>query len=241
MRKVGILLKIFSKEEYKNDFLAGKIYMNTIQYFRDFEDSLDGNVADKHEAIHGWLQPGEFKLMIGAEGDMREIDQDSLSSPVTISLNAHMHANIFCMTHLHSHEIDMDNLNRGDLDKLKEFFTLPEDVINLGKYAVVIHEPSIFLSKFRNKAQELYNNGKISWYQSKQVNYYDEVNKSLVLESEMDAPFYKQSKFSHQNEYRFLIMRENGLNEALTIDIGDIRSICSEIATEDFNDLIEFH
>lgn len=239
MRKVGILLKIFSKEEYKNDFLSGKIYMNTIQYFRDFEDSKDGNVADKHEAIHGWLQPGEFKLMIGAEGDMREIDQDSLTSPMTISLNSHMYSNIFCMTQLHSHDIDMDNLKEGDLDKLKEFFTLPEDVINLGKYAVVIHKPSVFTSRFRDKAQELYNNGEISWYQSKQVSYYDEVNKSVVL-SEMDAPFYKQSKFSHQNEYRFLVMRDNGMNKAFTVDIGDIRDMCSEIATEEFNELIEF-
>lgn len=239
MKKIGILLKIFSKKKFRDDFLSGNIYMNTIQYFRDYEDEHDGNVSDENEALHGWFQPGAFKLMIGVGDDMREINQDSLSSPMAIRLNAHNHANVFCMTQLHSHDVDMSNPLPGDIERLREYFTLPDDASKLGDYAVIINEPEVFLSKLIGRAQELYNEGQIAWYQSRAVSYYDEINESLSLENELEAPFYKQSKYSHQQEYRFLLINKLNINKPYVLDIGDIRHLCSEIKTNEFNGLID--
>ena len=44
------LLKFLENEQYQNDFLNGKLYMNTLKYFKENE-KLDIARADKLETI----------------------------------------------------------------------------------------------------------------------------------------------------------------------------------------------
>ncbi|HHJ0103612.1 TPA: hypothetical protein ACQD72_001620 [Yersinia enterocolitica] len=239
-RKVGVLLKIFSNEKYKDEFLRGNLYMNTIDYFRKYEENTDGNVADKNEALSGWWQPNEIKIVIEVNGEKRELNPNDMPAPVTLSMNAHDHANIFCMTHLHSHEIDMSRVTSiEEENKLREYFTLPEDMEKLGEHLVVITDPMLFLQKTRNAAQMLIDAGQGFWYSAKQISYYDEVKSSLFLKNEMEAPFHKQKKYEHQSEYRICFGRDNPNNVAKTLSIGDISDITVVTKTKEFNGLIE--
>jgi hypothetical protein len=239
-KKIGVLLKVFSCEEFRESFLSGILYMNTIEFFRNFEESIEGNIADKHEALTAWMQPHDFILELEVDGVKHVFNPEDMAGPMTTSMKLHNNANVFCMTQLHSHDLDMTNLKGEEEIKLaRSYFTLPKEVEALGDYTVVITNPSEFLNRFRNAAQKLCEEQKANWYCSKQVQYYDELNSSLVLEDLMNAPFHKQSKYSHQSEYRLCVISDNASGEVLKLDIGDIKDIAFKTMTKDFNSLLE--
>ena len=60
-----------------------------------------------------------------------------------------------------------------------------------------------------------------------------------MLDNSRDAPFYKQSLYSHQNEYRLCLTRDNPDDEPYVMHIGDLRNISMEINTSEFNSLID--
>lgn len=240
MKKIGILAKVFSCEEYKEDFLNGNIYMNTIQYFRDYEEETEGNVGDKYEALTGWLQPHEYRFEIVVNGVKHTLNPNDIVGPITTTMNRHNHANVFCMTHLHSHELDMSSIKSEEEYRLAEkYFTLPEEVKNLGDYMVVITNPMEFVRRARDEAQRLYDINDAIYYQSKQVVYYDAATQSLMLDNDNDAPFYKQNRYAHQNEYRLCLLRDNPDDKPYTMKIGNLRDISMELKTSDFNSLLE--
>lgn len=240
MKKVGILLKVFSSEKYKEDFLNGNLYMNTIDYFRRYEEDTKGNIADVNEALTGWFQPHEFKFEIEVNGVKHTLNPDDMVGPITTRMNMHDHANVFCMTHLHSHDIDMGNIKSEEEEALvKDYFSLPKDVENLGEHLVIITDPRAFVRRAIEAAKKLCEDGIAISYSSKQVIYYDEASKSLLLKSDSDAPFYKQSMYAHQNEYRLCLMRQNPESKPFTMHIGDLRDISMEARTSEFNSMIE--
>ncbi|GJL32578.1 hypothetical protein TUM17575_51670 [Klebsiella pneumoniae] len=83
MKKIGILLKVFSSEQYKEDFLNGNLYMNTINYFRKYEEEAKGNIGDKYEALTGWMHPHEFRFEIEINGVKHTINPDDIVGPIT--------------------------------------------------------------------------------------------------------------------------------------------------------------
>ena len=242
MKKIGILLKVFSNEAYKKDFLDGNLYMNTINFFRHYEEDIEDNIGDCFEALTGWLHPHEFQLDLSVNGEAITINPDDIVGPITISMMAHNNANVYCMTHLHSHDIDMSNIKSDEeYELLKEYFTLPEDVNNLGEHMVVITNPKEFVRRTVEEGKRLYKLGLALDYQSKQVVYYNESQQSLMLEKFRDAPFHKQSRYAHQNEYRLCLTRNNPNDEPFIMKIGDLRGMSMEIKTSEFNSLIELN
>lgn len=240
VKKIGILAKVFSCEEYKEDFLNGNIYMNTIQFFRSYEEETEGNIGDKYEALTGWMHPHEYRFELEVDGVKHILNPDDIVGPITTSMKIHDHANVFCMTHLHSHDLDMSSIKNEEEFRLAEkYFTLPEEVKNLGEYMVVITNPREFVRRARDEAQRLHDIGDAVYYQSKQVIYYDAATQSIMLDNHNDAPFYKQSKYAHQNEYRLCLVRNNPDNKPYTMKIGSLRDISMELKTNDFNFLLE--
>jgi len=239
-KKIGILFKVFSREDYKEGFLDGHLYMNTIDYFRKYEEELDGNIADKFEALTGWLQPHDVILTLEVNGEKLTLNPDDMAAPTTISMKKHDYANVYCMTQLHSHDIDMSCVKGAEEERLlREYFTLPKESQNLGAYLVIIVNPAAFLERVRLAVLEHMEREDVYAYQAKQVIYYDENTTSLTLKEDMEAPFYKQSKYAHQSEFRLCLLRDNPNNKAFTLNIGSIRDIATEIRTEEFNSLIE--
>ncbi|MGA4664416.1 hypothetical protein ACK6SE_03330 [Enterobacter ludwigii] len=239
-KKIGVLFKVFSREDYKEGFLDGHLYMNTIDYFRKYEEELDGNIADKFEALTGWFQPHDVILTLEVNGEKLTLNPDDMAGPTTISMKKHDHANVYCMTQLHSHDIDMSRVKGEEEERrLRQYFTLPKESENLGAYLVIIVNPAAFLERVRLAVQGHVEKNEVYAYQAKQVIYYDENKTSLTLKNDMEAPFYKQSKYSHQSEFRLCLLRDNVNNKPFTLNIGSIRDIATEIRTEEFNSLIE--
>ena len=51
MRTIFFFVKVFENTKYMEDFLDGKLFMNTLAYFRTVEDNEDANRGDKYEAV----------------------------------------------------------------------------------------------------------------------------------------------------------------------------------------------
>jgi len=239
-KKIGILTRVFSTADYREAFLDGKLYMNTIDFFRNYEEKDDGNIADVHEALSGWMHPHEFRLEIEFNGVKHVLNPEDMSGPMTTSMTIHKHANVFCMTHLHSHELDMSAIKgEEELELARSYFKLPKEVEKLGNFMVVISNPDEFLRRIKIEVQRLFEEKKAIWYSSKQVKYYDESNTSLILKDVMDAPFHKQLKYFHQCEFRICLIRDNLLNQPFEMNIGSIKDISIPIDTRDFNSMIE--
>jgi len=239
-KKIGVLFKVFSKKKFKDDFLDGSLYMNTIDYFRKYEEDLEDNIADRFEALSWWLQPNDAIIELECNGEKITLSHKDLAAPSTLRRYKYDCANIYCMTHLHSRDIDTSCVKSGQEEKLLEsYFILPPEIENLGKYLVMIFEPVSFLDRVKEKSFELAEEIGLKTFMAGQVTYYDEKNSSLVLDDDFDSVFHKQSKFSHQSEFRLCLIRDNPENERIVLNIGSIRDIAIEMETKDFNRIIK--
>ncbi|WP_047647780.1 hypothetical protein [Enterobacter asburiae] len=240
-KEYGFFVKVFSKEEYRNDFLKGKIFMNTIKFFKEFEDAHDGNVGDKHEAVGGWFQPKGMRIVIKPEGaEPIIITEEDLGGPVIVRMNRHDAINVFCITLLHSHGVGIDEqVDEETFEKLKSYFTVPDDLANLGEYAVVIPKIPPFLDKIRNAAGALITDKQALSFRAEKVNYYDK-NSSLTLTNPDDAVFYKQSDYEHQSEFRFCLDRGRDVAEPFILEVGDLDGIALPCLTNEINSFIKF-
>lgn len=234
-RYLHVFVKFFSCEKYRNEFLDGKLYMNTIEYFKKYEEVVNSNIADKNEALMAWLQPNDVKVKLQLGETEYELSSKDFAAPLTISVSAHNKCNVFCLTYFHSHNIDVDSpFDTVTFNKLQSYFTLGEGVEELGEFAVMIN-PTVFLKRVKENIEILVENKQVHASAFKPVTYYDEVNSSLALNVQSDAVFHKQSKYSHQSEFRVCIFRDNELNEPFVLDIGDVRDITEIIDTKDLN------
>lgn len=235
---IGFFVRIFSEEKYRDDFIKGNLYMNTIKYFREYEDSHSANVGDKHEALSAWLQPANIRMIIKhPDGDI-VIPGSDIAAPIALRRNRFDSINVFCITVLHSHGITLDDdVSEEDFEKLKSYFTLPSDVINLGRYAAVIPNTGAFLERVRNAAQALVNKEQAVKLVCQQVTYYDPED-SLSLEDENDAIFHKQKNYEHQREYRIALDRGVEVAEPFNMNVGDLTDIAIPVLTEEINGYI---
>jgi len=156
----GFFVKIFSSEEYRNEFIKGNLYMNPLKYFIDLEEEHSGNVGDKHEALSAWLQPSEMRLILELKGQKFEIPSSDIAAPIAIKRTHFDSVNVLCLMSLHSHDISLDgSISAEQVELLKEYFSVPEDVVNLGEYAVIIPNIALFLEKVKVASQHLVDNG----------------------------------------------------------------------------------
>lgn len=234
-RYLQTFVKIFSREEYRNDFLNGKLYMNTIEYFKNYEEVANSNIADKNEALMAWLQPNDVKVQLQLGDTEYELSSKDFASPLTISISSHNNCNIFCLTYLHGKDIDIDSpFDSATFEILQNSFILDKRISELGEFAVSIN-PEIFLERVRKAVEDLVKNKAIVSGISKAVTYYDEDKSSLSLDLHTDAVFHKQSKYSHQSEFRICIFRNNTAGEPFILDVGELRDIAKIINTKDLN------
>ena len=54
MKKIHLLAKIFKEKKYLNDFINGKLYMNSISYFKNYELENDKVRYDGNESLTGY-------------------------------------------------------------------------------------------------------------------------------------------------------------------------------------------
>lgn len=202
------LLKFLQKHQWQNDLLDGKIYMNTLGYFKTYDKS-DKTRSDKHEAIHSYVKPQLIKM-----GNMT-FSENELSM-MTLNSCEYDYCNIYSMYALWKK--DEDDIVYID-EKNKEF----------GSYCVCIHNPKEFLLRIEKLIESSFilNYSKIEYIP---VNTFA----NTYIKEEM-IPFTKFDSYEYQNEFRIIINRQIIENKAYVLEIGNIRDIATVISIDDIN------
>ena len=219
------LFKFFSREEYRDDFLRGRLYFNSLNYFRKTEASDVFGQNDPYECCK-IFQPNSIKVSLGP------LELNDLAGPVSIYCNDDVLTSyIMCFSTI---RFDLQK-QYASLDDLKRDVLFSEKMINYGEHAVAIPRMELFVERLRKAAlKEGYD------FAKGPVNYYD-FSKDNVSNEYPQIAFQKRSEFSYQREFRFLLRKKNAVDEHVILEIGDLSDIAQSCKSADLNGLLEIN
>lgn len=208
----GFPLIKFKNTRIINSLKSGKIYLNSLKWFREYENELgDVVVGDSYE---GMLHINEGELIIKETGEHHKLNDTIIP---TVLSNSY----VFCMTY-----IDPKN------DKFEFDDEQKEELRNFGDAALVILDSEEFLSRIKKAAEEkghkIYFN-KVHYYDEK-VDWAD-IFISLI-QGTHNIAFWKRKAYSNQQEFRIVIPVEDYTEDHIELDIGDISDISKIFTTE---------
>ena len=208
----GFPLIKFKNTRIINSLKSGKIYLNSLKWFREYENELgDVVVGDSYE---GMLHINEGELIIKETGEHHKLNDTIIP---TVLSNSY----VFCMTY-----IDPKN------DKFEFDDEQKEELRNFGDAALVILDSEEFLARIKKAAEEkgykIYFN-KVHYYDEK-VDWAD-IFISLI-QGTHNIAFWKRKAYSNQQEFRIVIPVEDYTEDHIELDIGDISDISKIFTTE---------
>ena len=217
------LFKFFSREEYRDDFLKGHLFFNSLNYFRRAEASDVFGQNDPYECCK-IFQPNSIKVSLGP------LELNDLSGPVSIcGVDDVLKSNIMCFS-----TIRVDSQKKyASLEDLKRDVLFSEKMIKYGEYVVAIPRMELFVERLKKAALKENLDFAIG-----PVNYYD-FSKDNVSDEYPKNAFQKRSEFSYQREFRFLLRKKNAVDEHVILEIGDLSDIAQSCKSADLNGLLE--
>ena len=229
---MDFLAKFFEKQKYADDFLRGKLFANTISYFKELE-SDDGKGDNLEGAIVSRLDDGIITLVATIEetGETREqiLTGGDLAAPFVMSPKWFDHIKVLCM--YADYCGDFRDISDDNFSDLKKHIKISKECIKLGRHAIVITNTLELLRRVEVSASQ-------RGYKIRHglVTYYDPKVGTPVTRRPEDTMFFKRKEFEYQSEYRLAIDTGTQNSCAITLDIGDISDIAIPIDTLDMID-----
>jgi hypothetical protein len=222
MKYIHIIARVFSNEDWADEFLnKGKLYCNTLNYFRTHHDEYDNNIKDPYEGLCMRISPDdgvEIKLNGSKLDDVQEL---------LLHSNTSLNKNIFC---LYAPNSPIDE--QGVMEKFEDLIKITDDAKKLGDYLIVIKDAKAFNSRLVAKAKEMGLGVKMRLLD------YRDFSGSIIID-EQDVGFVKPNQYSHQKECRIMIDNGCDVDEPFEVEIGSIADIAFKININDFNDGIK--
>lgn len=253
-----ILTKFFSKKEYRDDFINGRLYFSSLSEFtkvvdegRLIEEAKRGNVFAKQELeklnnksqrdiYEGAIASISPKDLTELEADMRDV----MCSDVYIKPTGYDYCNImsFCRMQYNKKHI-----------KTKEFIEWFEpNMSDFGNYVIIIKNPDEFVRRIdyaMKKRNYKYICGNVEYHPITLNGAVATPKNSVVLEAAVDLNvesvlqrcsiknydiFNKCDYYEFQNEWRIVVDDNCTNKEPLKLNIGDLSDIVQSV------DLLEF-
>ena len=199
-----LLAKFFEKEEYLEQFLHGKLYLNNLQYFRESEkhpsrvDPYEGSI---------WLNAG-IQLTSVYTGEKIIIPKRDLDD-IQMYTNLTKHVNLFCMCKIYIPE----HVKGG-----KQRISIPNEILVFGKYGVLINHFTEFTNRIK---AAIIKNGHYKMGLG-HVRYND---RSPEDPNSPKTLFHKREMYKYQNEYRIAVLTAPEKHDHLMLEIGDLGDI----------------
>ncbi|MEL0655223.1 hypothetical protein V6257_09300 [Pseudoalteromonas issachenkonii] len=222
---IYFLIKIFDEDKHAEMFLDGFLHSKKLSYFRKLYDEALGNRGDKHEGVISWYKAEELIIEING------VTLKDVVGNVSMNMNYHDNVNIFCL--YASYQTENFELTQENLPKLIEELKISESCLGLGRKAVIVTNVEEFINRVFNKAEQQQLNFKAGL-----IEYYDPEIFSGKFKDD-DAIFKKRIEFSHQKEYRFAFYPNNISDDAMNLDIGNIRDIAFKMEAREINNEIK--
>nr|WP_298411913.1 hypothetical protein [uncultured Halomonas sp.] len=194
MSTIFAFVKLFENKEYAEDFVNGKLFMNTIRSFKEYKDESGELRGDEYEGIVAIYQPENLgKIKFGNH----TILASDLAAPIVMHGNYLLNHNFFCIYSLNSRSHDA--LSAETLSEFKRTLELHESCFGLGKFCVVILNASQFIERCKYAIEKLNVNGNLDL-----VDYFNEHEFHGNMPGDK-LGYQKRSLFAHQREYRIKI------------------------------------
>ena len=230
------LLKIVCCEKYAEDFLNGKLYCNTVRYFRgnESEDSKGNKRYDKFEGA-AFLPPSTFRITArypdeGGRVESHTIPAEDLAGPITVMPDLIADLNVFCMFAWSAPKVG-ESAVRIDLES--QLGGVENCVDDFGPHTVVVKDVTEFLRRVDLAAQQ---DSRVLKDFRGPVRY---VKPETQPTDPFTVPLFKQERFSHQKEYRFVFHTNLEPARPLELRIGDIRDIAFRMSTENIYESVK--
>ncbi|MDH2581032.1 hypothetical protein QDT40_04245 [Acinetobacter baumannii] len=226
MAYIMMLARVFSKEEYAKDFINnGKFRLNTLNFFKGYEEEHANNIGDVYEGIrYRATAEQEVKVTIEYNGKREEIEVQEVYSHDNYVLNN----NVFC---LYAPSVDIEK--KYTLEAMREIVAFQEDAKKLGDYLVIITNPDEFFERVRKTIL------KLGYTLKRGLVEYVDFNNPVHVPIEKIG-FVKSDEFSHQKEYRLMVDDGRNIDEYIELQIGPLNDIAFLIPTKDFNQSLNF-
>ena len=231
LNEMSMLVRVFKTEEYMEQFLDGKIFMNTIGYFKKYEESERNNVTDHHEGAYRIVDPN--KLVMSVNGEI--IDPKNIIGPVVYSHQWTDRVNAVCLTIINPIRIRTENCSVAPYAiQTKCIYGLPDGSEKLGTHAIILTDIQEFVRRMNAKLDPMLRSGEVNEYRLQPVTYYDESGIDIhVGEFDFASVFFKNSIYAHQQEYRVALERLNTEVGTFTLEIGSLRDVCISLESSD--------
>lgn len=207
--------------KYADDFIAGKLYMNTLNYFR----KIEGNAAqgDPFEGVCGSIRKDQLK-QFGLNFD------ENLTSAIigNVSLISDYYGlnNLFCLYRLLIDE------EKKVVERPKKELCKFNDEGAASKVVIRIKDTERFLEQIAAAVEK--------GIQSHEIEYgiYGGVTYSNAWIN-ADGPgtrsaFHKEPSYAYQSEWRLCLLRNALVDKAFSFSIGDLSDITEVISLEQF-------
>lgn len=210
------LMKVVKCKRYAEDLLNGKLYCNSIEWFRQNHDEFEGDYYTFPERI-------TLKDIPGMKD--RTITKEEFDGPVTFYAHNMRNNFAYCMfSWLAPMKDDIVDIRLPD-----QVGSLTDLSKKFGPHTVVVNDHE-FIERVDNTVRQ----NKIS-YERGPVYYADP--KDLKTDSPRSPGFNKRECFSNEKEYRFLFDKQRpncgNDNHAFCLEIGDIRDIAVYMKTDE--------
>ncbi|MBW8190947.1 hypothetical protein K0504_07850 [Neiella marina] len=228
MSKIFAFVKLFENRDYAEDFVNGKLFMNTIRSFKEYKDESGELRGDEYEGVVALYQPdklGEIRL-----GE-HTIPASDLAAPIVIHGNNLLDHNVFCIYSLNSR--GHETVSSETISDFKRTLELHESCFGLGKFCVVITNASQFIARCRSAIEKINLKGNLGL-----VDYFneDEFHGSMPGDK---LGYQKRSLFSQQREYRVKVDINRTDSSPYILDIGNLNDIAVITTPKEFNSKLE--
>jgi hypothetical protein len=118
---IYFFLKFCQEEEHARAFVAGRLHLRPLAYFKGLERGANDGRADRHEAPLAWYQPAKLgSIQLGGH----RIDPAELAGPVVIQRRDADVLNILCLYAATSGSFE--TLSAANLDAVREHLRIPD-------------------------------------------------------------------------------------------------------------------
>lgn len=208
---VGVPLIKFQSEERIKSLQQGKIYMNTLAYYRKLEEETgDVRVGDSFE---GMFHVKKGELVFPDEGEVIELNDELIKTSYSDGF-------VFCLFGV-----------KPSIEKFEFTEDQIREITGFGDTALLILDVPEFERRIIKAAKaegfEIYKGF---------VKYYDETRDSAsvmipLLSGMHNVAYYKRKMYEYQQEYRFFVYAESDKRDHLELEIGDISDISRMMKT----------
>ena len=213
-------MKLLPCKEYVEFFLDGKLYCNTVRYFRD-----EG--YDEFEGA-AFLHPTTLRI------NSHTIPAEDLAGPVILKPNLVADLNVFCMFSWRVPKVGDDKIL---IDLESQLGSIAACIADFGPYAVVVKNTTEFLRRVELAVTQRGSEA-LAGVRGV-VRYINPDTYRTNLAEPLKIPLFKQERFAHQKEYRFVFQTGREPAGPLVLPIGDIRDIAFCMSTEDVYDNVK--